>query len=152
MDVVRLQQQARQTLQGTASDAQSADMLDAVTVDAYKGGTRPHTDHHQMFDVRGMAGSQSVGQKLVGLACRQPIQRTVDKGAAYTRQHHLLYVGQRNAVVVDIFAECPKQRGHRVGSRDEHGRLDEPPFQSHYLGGTTTHIYSNYDCHIFLRL
>ena len=57
----------------------------------------------------------------------------------------MLYVAQRDAIVIDIFAKGSKERGNGV-CRSDKQRVTQlfTITQSHNLGGASTHIDSDY--------
>ena len=73
MDVLRFQEQAGESEQGSASDADAADMLDMRSFNLYERSSRPHTYDNQVFQRSGIFGSEAVGQEFIGLGCRQAV-------------------------------------------------------------------------------
>ena len=73
MDVLRFQEQAGESEQGSASDADAADMLDMRSFNLYERSSRPHAYDNQVFQRSGIFGSEAVGQKFIGLGCRQAV-------------------------------------------------------------------------------
>lgn len=64
MDVLRFQEQAGESEQGSASDADAADMLDMRSFNLYERSSRPHAYDNQVFQRSGIFGSEAVGQKF----------------------------------------------------------------------------------------
>ena len=73
MNVLRFQEQAGESEQGSASDADAADMLDMRPFNLYERSSRPHAYDNQVFQRSGIFGSEAVGQEFIGLGCRQAI-------------------------------------------------------------------------------
>ena len=118
-------------------------MSDILTVALHQGSTCSHAHHDHLVLLRLIAGTQSVGDKLLCLGGGQTVDRFIDISCADTREHHMLHIFQRDLIIIEILAEGTIQRGYRVGSLNTDRGNDDALTKTYNLRGTDTHIDSN---------
>ena len=73
MDVLRFQEQAGESKQGSASDTDPADMLDMLSIHLDERGSRSHAYDDQALQRSGILGTEAIGKEFICLGCRQAV-------------------------------------------------------------------------------
>ena len=141
-DVMRMEKHSGKPLKRASPYRHASDMLDVVSVNPYerRAGAHAHDDHpaEPAAELR----AESIRQKLVRTRCRKTVETALDIGAAHSGEHDLLDILEIYLIIINIFAESSEQGSYRISGRDELGRLHFAVLDSHYLRGTSAHVYS----------
>ena len=73
VDVVRFQHQAGESLQGSAPDTGTSQVLDGIAFYLDEGRSRTHADRYQAVESALVLGSQGIGDKFVRLGRRPSV-------------------------------------------------------------------------------
>ena len=76
------------------------DVLDLFAVALYEGGSCAHTYHYHTLKLAFVSCTESIGNKLFALRCRQTIDSFINVSRTYTGEHNLFYLVEANFVVV----------------------------------------------------
>ena len=145
-DIVGLEHDATQPLQGAAANARTTDVADVIAVAFHETGARAHAHDNHLLQPAFVACPQSVGDKFLRFGRGQPVDVFVNIGRTYSRDHHLRHIAQLDAIVVQIFSEGAIKRRDGVGGSDSE-RIEHGSFgvDTHDFGGADTHINTDDD-------
>ena len=115
-------------------------MADFVTFTLHEARSRAHRHNNGFVQPAFKTCSQAIGNKLIDLLGRYAIDILIDVCRTDARDHHLLHVGQLDAVVVQKLAESTIKRRHLIGSSNADGRNDTSFAQSDNLRGRYAHV------------
>ena len=146
-DIIGLEQQAGKSLQGAATNTDTANVRDVVAITLYQRCACTHAYHNDSVATRLIAGTKTIGDKFFHLVGGQSIDGLFDVCTSHSRKHHMLHILQLDLVVVKILAKGTIERCHRVGGLDSDRREHLAVAYSHNLGGTDAHINSYYYSH-----
>ena len=148
-DIICLEQQSRESRQCSATDADTSDMSDIITIALDNRRSRSTTHHHHSLEIHFITSTQAIGKKFRCLIGWQSIDRRIDISTSHACQHHLFHVFQMNAIVVKILAKGTIERSDRVGCLDANRSYHlSLAINSYDFRGTDSHVYSNNDSHI----